>query len=56
MAAPVVVVDPVLVAEAERVIGEGLSAFNDEVTGVKDRQPLAVVIRDPNTGAIPSPH
>ncbi len=52
MAGPVVLVDPVLVAEAEQVIGEGLSAFNDEVTGVNDRQPLAVVVRDPNTGAI----
>ncbi len=52
MAGPVVVADPVLVAEAERVIGEGLSVFNDEVTGVNDRQPLAVVVRDPNTGAI----
>ena len=40
MAEPVVVADPALVAKAERVIGEGLSAFNDEVTGINDRQPL----------------
>ncbi len=52
MAEPVVVVDPALVAEAEQVIGAGLSAFNDEVTGVNDRQPLAVVVQDPNTGAV----
>lgn len=52
MAEPVVVVDPALAAEAEQVIGDGLNAFNDEVTGTNDRQPLAVVIRDPRTGAI----
>ncbi len=52
MTEPVVVVDPNLVADAERIIGTGLDAFNDEVTEVNDRQPLAVVVRDPETGAI----
>ena len=46
MTEPVVVADLALVAEAERVIEEGLSAFID-VTGINDRQPLAVVVRDP---------
>lgn len=52
MAEPVVVVDLILVDEAEQVIGKGLSAFNDEVTGINDRQPLAVVVQDPNTDAV----
>ena len=52
MTEPVVVADPDLVAEAEQIIGEGLNAFNDEATGVNDRQPLAVIIRDPETGAV----
>ena len=52
MAELVVVVDPALAASAERVIGEGLNAFNDEVTGINDRQPLAVVVRNPATGAV----
>ncbi len=52
MTEPVVVTDPDLIAEAEKVIGAGLSAFNDEVTGINDRHPLAVVIRDPSTGAV----
>jgi len=52
MAEPVVVVDPDLVTDAERVIGEGLNAFNNDVTGINDQQPLAVVVHDPDTGAI----
>ena len=36
----------------EAVIGGGLNAFNDAVTGQADRQPVAVVARDPGTGAI----
>ena len=52
MAEPVVVVDLVLVDEAERVIGKGLSAFNDEVAGINDSQPWTVVVQDPDTGAV----
>lgn len=33
-------------------VGGGLAAFNDEVTGYADRRPLAVVVRDPETGAV----
>ncbi len=36
----------------EDVIGGGLSAFNDAVTGFNDRKPLAVVAKDPKTGEI----
>lgn len=33
------------------VIGEGLNAFNDAVTGCADRRDLAILIRDPASGA-----
>jgi GNAT superfamily N-acetyltransferase len=36
----------------EEAIGGGLNAFNDEVTGYGDRRPLAVVVREPDTGKI----
>ena len=52
MAEPIVVADEALAAEAERVISDGLNAFNDEATGAPDRQPLAVVVQDPETGAV----
>ena len=52
MEGPYIVGDAGLVDEAERIIGEGLNTFNDEVTDINDRQPLAVVIRDPGTGAV----
>lgn len=28
------------------VIGQGLSAYNDEITGINDRKPLAVLVKD----------
>ena len=36
----------------ERAIGGGLDRFNDELTGIADRRKLAVVVRDPETGAV----
>ena len=38
--------------DAERVLGNGLAAFNEAVTGYNDRQPLTVLIRDPHTQQI----
>jgi GNAT superfamily N-acetyltransferase len=38
--------------DMSRVIGHGLDAFNDEVTGYADRLPLAVVAKDSVTGDI----
>ncbi len=35
--------------EAERVLGSGLSAFNEAATGYNDRQPLIVLVKDPDT-------
>jgi GNAT superfamily N-acetyltransferase len=52
------VADPVLILTdapdpvALSVIGDGLNAYNDLVTGYADRQPLAVLITDPATGAV----
>ena len=45
MTEPILLDDPTLVAEAERMIGKGLNASNVEATGIDDRQPLAVVVR-----------
>jgi GNAT superfamily N-acetyltransferase len=34
------------------VVEEGLAGYNDERTGIADRRPLAVLVRDPATGVI----
>ncbi|WP_426134802.1 GNAT family N-acetyltransferase [Pseudomonas sp. PWP3-1b2] len=52
MAAPLVEVSDEPNAEAERVLGEGLAAFNEAVTGYNDRRLLTVLIRDPVTQEI----
>src|SRR5258706_396207 len=33
-------------------VGGGLNGFNDEVTGISDRRPLAVVVKDTETGKV----
>ena len=35
--------------EAERILGSGLAAFNESITGLNDRRPLTVLIKDPGT-------
>ncbi len=52
MAEPIIVVDDTLDPDAERVIGDGLNAFNDEITGINDRRKLTVVVKDSDTGQI----
>ena len=37
---------------ARAVVGNGLAAFNEEQTGISDVRPIAVLISDPDTGAI----
>ena len=37
---------------AEAVIRDGLSAYNLEKAGYRDQQPLAVLVRDPDTGEV----
>jgi GNAT superfamily N-acetyltransferase len=44
-----IVVSDEIEPEVARVLGAGLSAFNDQATGINDRQALAVTIRDPET-------
>lgn len=38
--------------ELDRVIGAGLNAFNDAITGYGDRLPLHVKVTDPDSGAV----
>lgn len=38
--------------EAKKVIGEGLDEFNIDAAGVKDRQLLAILVKDPQTGKV----
>lgn len=38
--------------EAERILGSGLAAFNEGITGYNDRQPLMVLLKDPETDQI----
>jgi GNAT superfamily N-acetyltransferase len=39
-------------AEAEAVIRDGLSDYNLAKAGYRDHRPLAILIRDPKTGAV----
>ncbi|NBJ12090.1 GNAT family N-acetyltransferase [Microvirga arsenatis] len=36
----------------DETIGGGLNAYNDHITGYADRQPLAVLVKDPATGQV----
>jgi len=38
--------------DAECILGNGLAAFNEGITGYNDRRPLTVLIRDPETQQI----
>ncbi|WOZ76394.1 GNAT family N-acetyltransferase [Kosakonia sacchari] len=33
-------------------VEQGLNAFNDEITGISDRKPLSVLVKDANTGEV----
>ncbi|MHC8334253.1 GNAT family N-acetyltransferase [Pseudomonas sp. LB3P25] len=44
-----IVVSDVIEPEVEHVLSAGLSAFNGQMTGINDRQSLAVTVRDPDT-------
>lgn len=39
-------------AEAEAAIRDGLSAYNFEKAGYRDHRPLAILVRDPETGEV----
>jgi hypothetical protein len=38
--------------DAERIIGDGLNAFNDATVGYADRMPVHVLVSDPDSGKI----
>ncbi|MHC8400500.1 GNAT family N-acetyltransferase [Pseudomonas sp. MDT1-17] len=44
-----IVVSDIIEPEVEQVLSAGLSAFNDQMSGINDRQSLAVTVRDPQT-------
>lgn len=52
MRKPDIAVTDVIDDEIERAIGGGLNDFNDVVTGMSDRRPLAVAVTDPTTGSV----
>ena len=52
MSKPTIVTTDVVTPSMEAVIGDGLNAFNDEVTGYSDRRRLAVIVQDPETGEV----
>jgi GNAT superfamily N-acetyltransferase len=52
MRKPSIVVTDLIDGPTEEAIGGGLDRFNDAVTGTSDRRPLAVVLKDPETGEI----
>lgn len=52
MAAHNVLITDVVDAAIAEAVGGGLNRFNDEMTGIRDRRPLAAVVKDPETGAV----
>lgn len=52
MRVPDIIVTDQADARAVEIIGEGLNRFNDAHVGYGDRQPLAVLVRDPQSGEI----
>ena len=49
---PSISVTDTIDAAVSQAIGGRLNAFNDDVTGISDRNPLAVVVSDPATGKV----
>ena len=52
MSAPLIEISDQANPGAEHLLGSGLAAFNEAVTGANDRRPLTVLIKDPATGQI----
>lgn len=50
MADPIIVVTHAPDRQTIEAIASGLNSFNDEVTGIDDRLPLAVFAKDPVNG------
>ncbi|MEW5716572.1 GNAT family N-acetyltransferase [Pseudomonas sp. SB113] len=49
MTAPLIEISDQATSDAEHLLGSGLAAFNEAITGFNDRQPLSVLIKDPTT-------
>jgi len=49
---PEIIVTDAADDESIQVIGKGLNHFNDQHVGYGDRQPLAVLVRDPQSGDV----
>lgn len=47
-----IIVTDVVDDQAVKVISDGLNRFNDAHVGYGDRQPLAVLVRDPQSGEV----
>lgn len=52
MHAPEIIVTNEADDESIQIIGNGLNHFNDQHVGYGDRQPLAVLVRDPQSGDV----
>ena len=52
MSKPEIVVTDVIDEQMASVIGNGLDRFNALQTGYSDKQPLAVVVKHPDTGQV----
>lgn len=52
MSRPKISITETVEASTAAAIGGGLDRFNDEITGVADRRPLAVTAQDSETGKI----
>ncbi|CAJ0817469.1 Acetyltransferase [Ralstonia wenshanensis] len=52
MQAPEIIVTDAADDESIQVIGNGQNHFNDQHVGYGDRQPLAVLVRDPQSGDV----
>ena len=52
MQAPEIIVTDEADDDSIQIIGNGLNHFNDQHVGYGDRQPLAVLVRDPQSGDV----
>jgi GNAT superfamily N-acetyltransferase len=50
MSRPTILVTEVIDRAAEEAIGGGLRKFNEEQSGIADLRPLAVILKDPDSG------
>ena len=50
MSRPTILVTDIVDRAAEEAIGGGLRKFNEEQSGISDLRPLAVILKDPDSG------